>query len=163
MPASWEQVHGLMAEVGAVLDLAEVTELPDHDYWRVVGADETGIDLDFERTTGRLMLSTQLGRPRAQGREALYDTLLAYNGAWRETDGARLALDEPGGEVVLLFDLAVEGLDVSEFGGVLANFQEVAAVWRRLVARGGVAATTGDGAAMEATMPSFMPPGFIRG
>jgi hypothetical protein len=113
MPASWEQVHGLMAEVGAVLDLAEVTELPDHDYWRVVGADETGIDLDFERTTGKLVISTSLGRPRAQGREALYDTLLAYNGAWRETGGARLALDEPGGEVVLLFDLDAEGLDVS--------------------------------------------------
>ena len=164
MAASWEQVHGLMAEVGALMDLPQVTELPDHDYWRVVHADETGTDVDFERAIGRIVLSTLLGVPRAQGREALYDTLLAYNCAWRETGGARLGLDGPGGEVVLMFDLDAEGLDVSAFGGVLANFQEVAAVWRRLVARVVGAATRDDGAyAAAAPMPSIIPPGFIRG
>jgi Tir chaperone protein (CesT) family len=163
MAVSWERVHDLMTEVGALMDLPQVTELPpEHDYWRVVAADETGIDVDLDRATGRIVLSTALGQPRAQGREALYDMLLAYNGAWRETGGARIGLDEPGGEVVLLFDLAAEGLDAGSLGAVLANLQEVAALWRRLVARGGPAAAAGDGAAADG-MPGFMMPGVIRG
>jgi hypothetical protein len=82
--------------------------------------------------------------------------LLVYNAAWRETGGGRLALDEPGGEVMLIFDLAATGLDVSALQAVLANVQEVAALWRRLIARGA-------SAGQQELSPTFMPTGAIRG
>jgi len=153
--SGWEHVHGLMAGIGELMDLPEVTELPDNDYWHLVWDDGTAIHVDYARETERIVLSTGLGQPRAAAREPVYDMLLVYNGAWRETGGARLALDEPGGEVMLLFDVTAVGLDVSALQGVLANLREVGALWRRLIARG----SSGSGEAL----PFAMPMGAIRG
>jgi hypothetical protein len=133
--ANAARVSELMVEVGALLDLDQVTELPDQAYWYLMLPDETVIDAEYEAESDRVVLSTPIGRPQPGSREAVYDTLLAYNAAWRETGGVRAALDEPGGELLLLCDVTVHGLAASELQAVVGGLAQLAQTWRAYVAK----------------------------
>lgn len=128
------QVHDLMVAVGDLLDLPQVTELPDDDHWRLVTAGGDTVLVDYDRDTGLLYLATMLGRPHAEARLRIYEMLLLYNGAARDTGGGRMLLEEPGGEAVLQQETATAGLDATALSAMLANLQEVAGLWRRLIA-----------------------------
>ena len=123
-----------MVAVGDLLELPQVTELPDDDHWRLVTRDGDALLVDYDRGADCLYLATMLGRPHEAARARVYEMLLLYNGASRETGGGRMLLDEPGGEVVLQLQLEAAGLDASALAAVAANLQEVAGQWRRLVA-----------------------------
>ena len=52
----------------------------------------------------------------------LYEQLLVHNHRWEQQGGLRMALDQPGGNVVLMQDLAIEGLDVTRLCSALTAF-----------------------------------------
>ena len=66
--SSWEQVHDLMVALGDLLDLPQVTELPDDDHWRLVTRDGNPLLADYDRDADCLYIATMLGRPHMMGR-----------------------------------------------------------------------------------------------
>jgi hypothetical protein len=154
--AGFEQAHELMVAVGDLLDLAEVIEFESQARWELTTADGRTVDVAYDETTDRLVLETVVGLPASGARERMYEAMLIYNGSWRETGGARLALDEPGGTATLLFDIRASGLAVSDLQGILGNVLQVAGLWRDYLQRD----TRSE--SMETLQP-FMLQGFIRG
>lgn len=150
------QVHDLMVAVGDLLNLPDVIEFESEARWELTWADGRTIDIVFDEATDRLVLEAVVGQPAAGARERMCEAMLVYNGSWRETSGARLTLDEPGGTATLLFDVRASGLAASDLQGILGNVLEVAGLWRDYLQRDTRSEST------EAVQP-FMLQGFIRG
>jgi hypothetical protein len=104
--AGFEQAHELMVAVGDLLDLPEVIEFESQTRWEVTTADGQIVDVTYDEATDKLVLESVVGQPASGARERMYEAMLIYNGSWRETGGARLTLDEPGGTTTLLFDIS---------------------------------------------------------
>jgi hypothetical protein len=128
------QLHTLFAEIGPLFDLDQVSAFDGEESWAVVlGGTVVSFELDPERAI--LVLSSEVGQPAAEARAAVHEAALQYGLAWRETGGARLALDGPGGTLVLIYELATAGLDTARLAGVTGQFAGVARGWQELLAR----------------------------
>lgn len=152
------QLHRLMAEIGPLLELQEVTEFEAEDLWTLVVDADTVLFLDYQATPERLVLSAEAGVPAEAGRE-FYATLLQYNNQWAETGGVRLALDGPEGGVVQIVDLALAGLDLSQLQTTLMGFLATLRAWREIVAQAGA----GRADTAEPGLAPYGLQGFIRG
>ena len=154
--AGREHVQALMREIGPQSGLLEVTEFADLDAWTLVVDEATVLFADYDDSRPRLMLSAEVGEPAETARLRLYELMLRYNDAWRETGGGRMALD-PAGGVVLGLELSVEGLELARLRAVIGGFVEVLQGWRDIVAK-----ARGD---ETVTVPPevMMPAGIIRG
>lgn len=154
--AGREHVQALMRDIGPQLGLLEVTEFAVLHTWTLVVDETTVLFADYDDAGIRLMLSAEVAEPAEAGRSQLYELLLRYNDAWRQTGGGRMALD-PAGTVVLLFELPVAGLDLARMQTVIRGFVEVLHGWREALAR-----AAGD-AADPVPPIAMMPDGMIRG
>ena len=148
-----DQIRLLMAEIGPMLDLAEVYESADGNSWTLTNQDGGQIFVEFMPDDDRLWLSADVGTPRAEDCTRLYSLLLQYNARWRETGGVRLVLDAPEGTVVQAYDMPAAQLDVPKFVTVFANFATVLGGWRNIVSDAGSAPQVSDP----------VPAGMIRG
>jgi hypothetical protein len=54
-------------------------------------------------------------------------------------------LDEPGGQVVQMFELPASDLEVSRFVGVLVKFVDIAVGWRNVVSNQGTTSGAEEG------------------
>lgn len=154
--AGREHVQALMRDIGPQSGLLEVTEFAEHDTWTLVVDEATVLFADYDNTGPRLMLSAEAGVPADAGRLGLYELLLKYNDAWRETGGGRMALD-PAGTVVQRFELPVQGLELPRLQAVIGAFVDVLHGWREIVAKAGGDETP------SASASAMMPGGMIRG
>lgn len=134
--AGRKHVEALMREIGPQLGLMEVTEFAERGTWTLVVDEATVLFADYDDTHARLMLSAEIGEPAEAGRLRLYELLLRYNDAWRETGGGRMALD-PAGAVVLLVDLPVAGLDLPRLQATIGGFVEALGAWREVLVKAG--------------------------
>lgn len=128
----------MLVEVAPQLDVAEVSALEATGGW-AVAFDPSGLEvvtLDYDARTGKLVVSTDVGVPPEDKRLPTYAGLLTYNRYWSETDGVRMALDEPEGHVLMVFDIALGDLDALKLGTALGNFAQVARAMRELVSFG---------------------------
>ena len=107
------QVQALVAEIGPLLELGEVTAFDAEDLWTLVVDAETVLFLDYEQGQERLWLSGEVATPPPSERARLHETLLTYNHRWRDTGGLRMSLDGEGGAVVLSYDMPAEGLGLA--------------------------------------------------
>ena len=80
------------------------------------------IGLDYDTRAGMLRLSGPLGSPPAERRLATYEYLLGYTMLWPETGGVHMALDEPGGDIMALYTVALADLTGDQLGTALTNF-----------------------------------------
>lgn len=145
------QAHQLMSEIGPLLDLVGVVESDDGQAWMLIVDDQDALSVDLDDARGRLVIAAEVGTPGETGRARLCELLLAYNAQWEISGGVRMALDEPGGRVLQLLDLAAEGLDASQLAEVLARFLEIRLGWMQVVSAIGDGAAPGE---VEEMVPS---------
>ena len=158
--AAKAQIQALVAELGPLLELAEVMAFAAESLWTLVVDEDTVLFLDLEEEQRRLWLSAEVATPPAAERARLHDMLLAYNHRWRDTGGLRMSLDGEGGAVVLSYDMPAEGLELSRLAMVVTNFVDVLRAWREGIGQMATAAPS-PGLAETPFNPMMM--GMIRG
>jgi Tir chaperone family protein CesT len=131
--ATPDQIESLMAEVGPLLDPLEVASFPEESVWSVQIDEDILLLIDFDVAQDKLVLNCDVGQPPHGDRSRLYELMLNYNFHWDQTGGARLAVDAPGGNVVLIFDVPADELEITGFAAILENFTETARNWRQIV------------------------------
>ena len=129
-----EQLRSLLAEIGPVLDLAEVYEATGGRTWTLMVRDGATLFADLMPDDSRLWLSAEVGTPPPENRIQLYTLMLVYNAQWQQTAGVRLALDRPDGAITLAYDMPVAGLDMPSLCTVIRNFCDMRDGWQRIVA-----------------------------
>jgi len=142
-----EQIERLLAEVGDLLDLRQITAAGEEPSWVLVTKDEDIIHVDFEQETSRLYLSTSIGKARPED----YGLLLTYGSLWKETLGLYCALEGVEGDAVLVFVRVASYLHPPRFAAIIEDVLSRAAIWREYLARTGesaVAPPLPEGAAL---------------
>ena len=121
-------LQDLMRQVGPTLDLARVTAYEGNQAWRLVFDDEHGsvIDAEWDSHAGRVVFTAEVATVPETARASAFELLLTYNYLWSAHGGVRAAVTGPAGDVVLLFDLALEGLDLPRLCEVLGNMHAIA-------------------------------------
>jgi len=132
--SGYEQVRALMAQIGPVLELAEVLEQAERHAWTLVDQDATVLFAEFLPAEAMLFLSAEAGAPPPEHRAGLYHLMLQYNARWQETGGVRLALDGPDGAVVQAYTMPVADLDLARLCTVIRNFRANLGGWRTIIA-----------------------------
>ena len=118
-----ETVEALIAEMGPVLDPLLIESFSDPACWGVLIDEETPVLVDLLEQAGMLVLSIEVDVPQETRRPRLYEQLLMHNHRWEQQGGLRMALDQPGGSVVVVIqDLVIEGLDVTGMCSALTAF-----------------------------------------
>ena len=146
--ATVSHVQKLMSEVGPLVDRIESIQQGDDDHWVIGIADDLLLTVDFADESRKLVFSVELARPDGEHLQEAYEVLLTANALWRETDGVRLALNGPGGHVVLLYDLFILDLDVGTLATVIENLAGKAETWREVLpklGRAGPGESSADG------------------
>lgn len=138
--SSQQAIHDLIAQIGPILDLAQVTAFPEDACWRAVFDAATWIDVEYEAAGDRLVLTATVGPVEESARQRSYEALLRYNYIWTEHGGVRGALDGTPGNVVLMIEMPAAGVDLPRLCQVLQNFKVVVEGWRELLG------TIGNGA-----------------
>lgn len=125
-----QTVHDLMAQIGPVLDLAQVTEFAADDAWTLVFDDGQRVYAEFDDAGQRLVLTAEVSAVEEHTRARACEALLRWNYLWGSHGGVRAALDGAPGKVVLLLDLPLSGLELPQLCGVVRALGETADRWR---------------------------------
>ena len=133
--ATFEQVESLMEQLGPVLDPLEIVGFPDQSVWGLQIDEETRLFVDYDNQYNKLVVSCDLGAPTSNDRARLYELFLQSNYTWQATGGTRLAIDSPGGNVILLVDLSPDNLTVNDFSKMLAGFSRSAQTWKEIISQ----------------------------
>jgi hypothetical protein len=131
--ASTEQLNALMAEIGPMLEIQEVTGFESQNAWTLELDDQTLLFADHEPDQNRLVISGEVAKPHPDRKAALHELLLQYNYQWKTTGGVRMALDEPDGAVVQICDISTINLDASALAGTIQVFTDVLRTWRDML------------------------------
>jgi hypothetical protein len=132
-----EHVQQLFAELGpASEDVATVAQGPDGCSWAIEMADEAIVSVEFDAERERIALTIGLPKPAADRRIDTLEALLTFNLLWQSNSALRMAMDQPGGEIVQVAELATAHLDVAKLGTALAEFLALAERWRTAIATG---------------------------
>lgn len=128
------QVEILMKEIGPLLDPLCIDAFPEQQCWGLQLDEDTSLLVDLDETARKLVVSHEVGTPPEGDRFRLYELMLIHNHQWDKTGGRRMAVDVPGGSVVLLQDLALEDLDVARLCDAIESFAAAARSWRQIIA-----------------------------
>jgi hypothetical protein len=133
MSKNLDMIKLMLQELGA--EMAELEAILPHEegHWTVQFDDGAAVLMEWLDRPSRLILSAALGKVSAPMQMAVYETMLSYNLLWRETGGVKAALNGPHGELMLLFELHAEQLDVDMLRTVLENFAGLVHVWSTYV------------------------------
>ena len=102
MIKSYEDISQMLGEIGPELEVEEIAAFEEEQSWMIAIDDETSLALsiDYDAPSGKLVLVGNLGPPPDDQLLGTYEYLLAYNLAWSQTGGVRMALDPTLNEVV---------------------------------------------------------------
>lgn len=132
-----ERIQQLLAELGPVTpEVAAVGQEPDGASWAIELTDETLVSVEFDAVRDKISMSVGLPKPPADRRGDVYEALLTYNMLWQDVSALRLAMDQPGGEIVQVTEAPAASLDVAQLQAILRDFVEKAALWRQAIAAG---------------------------
>ncbi len=129
-----EKIEALMVDLGPVADPLSIEAFDDRQAWGIRFDEDRSVLIDFDEDQGKLFVTRDLGTPMAADRTKLYETLLRHNFHWDQTGGTRLAVDGPGGSVVMIADLGADALDARQLNAFLVRFNEAADAWKAIVA-----------------------------
>jgi hypothetical protein len=130
---SQQTIHDLVAQIGPVIDLAQVTAFPDDAAWRMVFDATTWIDMEYDDAAARLVFTGTVGPVDEGARPRTYEALLRYAYLWTEHGGVRAALDGTPGNVVLMFEMPATDVDLPRLCQVLQNLRTVIDGWREVL------------------------------
>ncbi len=126
-------IHQLMCEIGPMLGARQVTAGPSPDFWQIVFDPETAFDLEYDAGFERVVLSSRIAKLQDDRRMQICELLLQVNFGWRETGGVRMALDRRTQYVVMMFEMPLASLQLSQLGTVLANLAGKHRIWRQMM------------------------------
>ncbi len=151
----------LLADLAQRLKLQDL-QLNEKGLACLVLDDKITIQLEHETATNRFHLYTVLGTVPAEGKEALYETLLTGNLFGHQTGGATLALDEITGEVILFLTLNPDKTDSTDFEKALEDFAAAAEHWKEKFSEAGSAGGNGKASSADTFSAAAFPQGGIR-
>lgn len=136
--ASYEEINQMLAEIGPEMEVVEISAFEESQSWLIALDEDTedALALHCVEPMGKLVFAVDLGAP-PEGKEAkTHEYLLAYNSAWADTDGVRMALDMDSGGIVQLYDLPLHALTADLLGSVIGNFLQLMVTMRAIVIEG---------------------------
>jgi hypothetical protein len=129
-----DEIQKLMESLGpASPAVTHVTQVGE-DVWAVGLAEEGVVFLELDADRDRLVLTSNVGRPRDSDREKLYEAMLGYNALWRDTGGVQMAV--AAGEALQSYALAAEGLELDLLQATLEDFAGKARIWKNVMQNG---------------------------
>ncbi|KPL52568.1 type III secretion system chaperone [Prosthecomicrobium hirschii] len=128
-----EFLTSLIAEVGTRDDDIAGVLRTSPNSWLVRFAD-VDVEIEHQASRDRLVFASVIGPTLAGNREAVLEALLCYGFLWRQTGGMRMALTEPGGDVLQLFDLEAARIDLATLTNVVVNMADNTRNWRVFLA-----------------------------
>ncbi len=133
-----EEINTMLAKIGERLDVLEIATFEETQSWMIAIDEETedSLSLDYDERTGKLFIVANIGAPPDDKRLETFEYLLAYNLAWFETDGVRMALDRDEGEILQIHDVTMHDLSADRLGTVLENFLVLMRTMKGLIAQG---------------------------
>jgi hypothetical protein len=120
--------------------VVQVKRRADTDAWSMRSRDGTTWLAQWRAEPARLLLSSVLGKPADASQQMLLEAALSYNALMRENGAIRLAMRETSSELILMRDLYVDGLTLSQLGPALSDFASSVRMWSVFVANQSVAA-----------------------
>lgn len=130
----YSSIGASLAEVVALLDVSALVAHRDDLSWDIFFDEDRLVEAYLDEEAEKLVLTTELGTPAEADAARLYPLLLQYNDLWRETSGLRMALDGPGGAVIMIYDVSLAKLDVILLRNILENYDATAKAWKALIA-----------------------------
>ena len=131
--ATPEGTGNFLAEIAPQIDGLAVLLQNDKTAWTVGFDDETAFVLEWVGGPDRLVMTAELGTPPARRRTEVLQTLLSYTTLWRDHGGVKVGQGGEDGELVLLYEWHAALFDRADLPGVLANFGDIARLWRGYV------------------------------
>lgn len=125
MMTTYEEISAMLTKLGPELEVDEIAAYEESRTWAVATSDsgwEAVILLHYDEASRKLFISGDCGPVPDDKVLSTYEFLLKYNLACIDTGGARFALDGPGGDVSLIFDLPLADLETDMLGVTLGNF-----------------------------------------
>ncbi len=130
-----ETVKSVIREIGPVMHLAEVDEIPseDHITWTLVIDESLVVFVDYDRSaTSTLTLSVEVVESPENPLKA-FETILLFNNQFLKTGGARMSLDEPGGKIILIEQIGIEDLMVQTLAKAVSDLLEKRDTWKKVI------------------------------
>jgi hypothetical protein len=129
---------GITSATQLIRELARDMELPQ------LALDESGcccllfdgrisVDLEYDDAAQAFRISSHLPLPRQEMRPFLYEQCLKANYFYRELGKAYFGLDPDTGEIVMIREAALSGMDYPIFLTVLEQFVQTAQEWTGVV------------------------------
>jgi hypothetical protein len=134
----------LVANFGSMLTLPELTLDEKSNSCVLLFDGDIVLNIEFDETSGQLILSVYLDELPQHGGEPLLRELMVANLYWHRTDGATLGLEDATNGVILAQARAVTELDDSSFEKMVETFVNQAERWKKHIA----ATKTGAGASV---------------
>ncbi|MDI9331217.1 MAG: type III secretion system chaperone [Alphaproteobacteria bacterium] len=132
-----EQIDQWFTEIAPDVEASDVfrSRHDDQESWTMVLEDGLLIDIFEDQQAVSLMASIELGVPAPSKAAQVHVHLLQYNALWRETQGARMALDALTGEVYLLYQIRNEDTRPSRLRDILVNLVIAARAWKEKITK----------------------------
>ncbi|HSJ02031.1 MAG: type III secretion system chaperone [Verrucomicrobium sp.] len=113
----------LLTEVAPLVDAMEVRGF-EMNRWGIALDEATVIEVELDEATGKLFLTTSLGRVNEGDETSVYKLLLQLATLFRENGGLRMGLDPVTDSVILIQDLPVASLSLEVLERELKDFIE---------------------------------------
>jgi hypothetical protein len=91
--------------------------------------DKINVDIVDRSDQDQIVLLAKIGSVPADGKESLYEMLLAGNAFGSETAGAAIGVNKNDGAIVLSYILVESMLSYDLFKIILSNFVDIAETW----------------------------------
>jgi len=154
-----EQLNIILTELGERFQLMEVTAFNEDNLWTLALNENTVIFLDLDESRDRVVFSADVGFASEESRNDLYSLVLQYNYQWRQTGGARFAIDQEHC-LTLLYDISTDTIEISHIATVLQNYIELIMSWRHIIVESGKKTEDSVSANVDAVSSTA---GMIRG
>lgn len=125
MMTTYEDISAALTKLGPELDVDEIAAYEESQTWAIATSDagwEAVILLHYDEASRKLFFSGDCGPVPEDKTLSTYEFMLKYNLACIDTGGARFALDGPGGDVSLIFDLPLVDLEEDRLRVAIVNF-----------------------------------------
>ena len=128
-----EIISQILTDLGPLVDRLEAVTAPAAGMWGLQFEDDA-IQCELAADGKRLYLTMDLGALHDARREDVLQSLLAFNSLWAETGSVRMALDQPGGQVLQVCDILTQDLEVTKLAQVVEALLAKAQSWKALLA-----------------------------
>ncbi|MEM8985359.1 MAG: type III secretion system chaperone [Pseudomonadota bacterium] len=125
MIVTYEEISTILTKIGPELEVDEIAAYEESRTWAVATSDggwDAVILLHYDEASRKLFVSGDCGPVPDDKVLSTYEFLLKYNLACIDTGGARFALDGPGGDISLIFDLPLADLEADTLSVTIGNF-----------------------------------------